>query len=220
MKITAISDTHTKHQEITRDLKGGDVLIHSGDFMSSGYNKYEIMLFLDWFNDQNYKHKIFIAGNHDRLFESSPELCNEILENFPDVIYLQDSAVVIDDIKFYGLPWTPEFMGWAFPLPLDDDSVAISHMNKIHNDTDVLITHGPGYMLRDHIPFKGHVGCKHLAKRINELNLRYHIFGHIHESYGGMIAKNGKTAHLNVSVLNGHYNYTNKPVDLEIDNDT
>jgi len=219
MKITAISDTHTKHNEVTPDLTGGDVLIHCGDFMSSGYSKHEIMFFVEWLNEQDYKHKIFIAGNHDRLFESSPNLCNEILEDYPDIIYLQDSEVVIDGVKFYGTPWTPEFCGWAFALPLYDINNAVQRFSKIPEDTDVLISHGPAYMIRDYIQGKN-VGCRHLGNRINEVKPQYHVFGHIHEGYGGMVAKNDKTVHLNVAVLNGHYNYTNKPVDFEIDNDT
>jgi predicted phosphodiesterase len=37
MKITFISDTHTKHEEIHKDLPGGDLIIHAGDLMNSGY---------------------------------------------------------------------------------------------------------------------------------------------------------------------------------------
>ena len=72
-KITFISDTHGKHHEITDDLSGGDILIHAGDIMNSGRHKEEALSFLEWFNSlDNYKHKIFIAGNHDRLFENIP----------------------------------------------------------------------------------------------------------------------------------------------------
>ena len=67
MIIHAISDTHTKHREL--NLPGGEVLIHAGDFMSSGYGLDDAIDFLNWFNNQKYKHKIFIAGNHDRIFE-------------------------------------------------------------------------------------------------------------------------------------------------------
>ena len=37
MKITFISDTHGKHHLLNKDLPGGDILIHAGDFMNSGY---------------------------------------------------------------------------------------------------------------------------------------------------------------------------------------
>jgi predicted phosphodiesterase len=44
--ITFISDTHTKHQYCENDLPGGDILIHAGDFMNSGYHKKEVIEFL------------------------------------------------------------------------------------------------------------------------------------------------------------------------------
>jgi predicted phosphodiesterase len=37
MKITFISDTHSKHHQITKDLDGGDLLIHAGDISTMGY---------------------------------------------------------------------------------------------------------------------------------------------------------------------------------------
>ena len=64
MKITFISDTHNKHNQVTSLLPGGDVIIHAGDVSSMGY-KHELQQFLKWFNNlDNYTHKIFIAGNN------------------------------------------------------------------------------------------------------------------------------------------------------------
>ena len=74
MRITLISDTHTKHHEVTNDLPGGDLLIHAGDIMNSGRNPGDITSFCKWFDGlDQYDHKIFIAGNHDRMFEDFPE---------------------------------------------------------------------------------------------------------------------------------------------------
>ena len=42
IRITFISDTHTKHELCEMDLPGGDILIHSGDFMSTGYYLNEV----------------------------------------------------------------------------------------------------------------------------------------------------------------------------------
>jgi predicted phosphodiesterase len=39
MKVTLISDTHTKHRNCELDLPGGDLFIHAGDFMNSGYEE-------------------------------------------------------------------------------------------------------------------------------------------------------------------------------------
>ena len=50
MIITLISDTHAKHNQVTKDLPGGDLLIHAGDFMSSGYEFTEAENFFKWFD--------------------------------------------------------------------------------------------------------------------------------------------------------------------------
>jgi predicted phosphodiesterase len=44
MRITVLSDTHTRHGLIPySDLPGGDLLLHAGDIMNSGYNKNDII---------------------------------------------------------------------------------------------------------------------------------------------------------------------------------
>jgi predicted phosphodiesterase len=72
MKITFISDTHTKHEEIHKDLPGGDLIIHAGDFMNSGYEPQDVASFVNWYSSlltMDYKHRVFIAGNHDRCLK-------------------------------------------------------------------------------------------------------------------------------------------------------
>jgi predicted MPP superfamily phosphohydrolase len=69
-KITHISDTHNKHNQLNGLLPGGDLLIHSGDISSLGRQS-EVERFVKWFNGiDNYTYKIFIAGNHDMSFDS------------------------------------------------------------------------------------------------------------------------------------------------------
>ena len=66
--ITFISDTHSRHNELTNDLKGGWMIIHAGDVSNRGETT-DINEFTEWFGNLPYKHKIFIAGNHDFGFE-------------------------------------------------------------------------------------------------------------------------------------------------------
>jgi Icc-related predicted phosphoesterase len=69
-RITHISDTHNKHNQLNNKLIGGDLLIHSGDFSSLGRRK-EVESFIKWYNAiDNYTNKVFIAGNHDLSFDS------------------------------------------------------------------------------------------------------------------------------------------------------
>ena len=111
MKITLISDTHAKHNMVGKDLPGGDLLIHAGDFMNSGYNPMEAMQFFKWFDEiDNYDTKVFIAGNHDRYMQDKPEEAKGLLTGYKTIDYLRDDWMSKyinedDDIKIYGSPW-------------------------------------------------------------------------------------------------------------------
>ena len=220
MKITLISDTHTKHQNLNSDLPGGDILIHSGDFMNSGYDKSDVTDFFDWFSSiKGYDKKIFIAGNHDRILENDPTWSTLTIKDYPNLIYLQDEGYSIYDIegdssvKLYGSPWQPEFNGWAFNLPRNGE-VMKAKWDAIPKGTDILITHGPPFGYLD-IPGGQsiRVGCEMLRYRVDELKPKIHVFGHVHGGYGYYF--NGHTHFFNASVLNERYKYTNKPFTFE-----
>ena len=68
MRITHISDTPNKHNQLNGKLPGGQLLIHSGDISSLG-REYEVESFIKWFGKQDYTHKVFVAGNHDMSFD-------------------------------------------------------------------------------------------------------------------------------------------------------
>lgn len=204
LKIILISDTHTKHRI---PLPEGDMIIHAGDVCSHG-TIYEVEIFLKWFSLLPYKYKIFIAGNHCFPFEREPERVTELLKQYPDIIYLEESGVEIEGTKIWGSPWTPEFFDWAFNYPREQ---AAKCWDKIPLDTNILITHGPPYGIMDDVGSTrynpdSHVGCKVLLDKINELkDLRLHVFGHIHCGRG--ILEVGKTTFCNASILNDDYQY-------------
>lgn len=220
MKITLISDTHTKHSLITKDLPGGDILIHSGDFMNSGYIEKDIIEFCKWFDEiEGYNHKIFIAGNHDRLFENKPEQVKEILSYYPEIYYLQDSFIEVNNVKIYGSPWQPEFYNWAFNLPKNGPEL-INKWDLIPDDTDILITHGPAYGTLDTVAGRmyDNLGCELLEKRIKKVNPMIHTCGHIHSGYGYEFKDN--THYFNASILDESYSYTQKPITFYWDKET
>ena len=137
MKIVAISDTHGLHQQV--QLPKGDLLLHSGDVAKRG-SKQEIVAFLNWFSQQDFQYKIFIAGNHDFYFEETPvaTIADLIPEN---VIYLNDSGVTIEGIHIWGSPVQPRFFNWAFNR--DRGADIDQHWQLIPENTDILLTHGP-----------------------------------------------------------------------------
>ena len=215
MRITFISDTHTKHRHVEDDLPGGDLLIHAGDIMNSGYDENDIWEFLQWFENQDqYKSQVFIAGNHDRLFENNFDKVKNILIEYPYISYLWDNALTYvneeanESCKLYGSPWQPEFYHWAFNLPRNGEDLREKWF-WIPKDTDILVTHGPPFGHCDEAPYGGHVGCELLRERVDEFPPKIHVFGHIHAGYGYKF-HNG-THFFNASVLNERYNYENKP---------
>ena len=235
MKITLISDTHTKQNRIVTnkslrnsnqplDLPGGDILIHAGDFMDSGYNATEAMEFFRWFDEiDNYDTKVFIAGNHDRWLQDKPEDARGILTGYKTIDYLQDDRLDLWDnddqqIVIYGSPWQPEFYNWAFNLPRNGEEMK-ARWDAIPADTDILVTHGPPYGYLD-IPGGRsiRVGCEMLRHRVDEIRPKIHVFGHIHGSYGHYY--NGHTHFFNASVLNERYDYANLPFTFEWNPDT
>lgn len=229
MRITFISDTHSKHNLITKDLLGGNLLIHAGDISSMGY-KQEIQDFCKWFDSlNNYDFKMFIAGNHDWGFIDReaffvhrsvliPKPTEEILNSYKNIDYLRDSSQEIQigdnpSIKIYGSPWQPEFFDWAFNLKKNGSELK-QRWGDIPNDVDILITHGPAYGYVDKVIGRtDNLGCELLRDRIKEIKPKIHVCGHIHSGYGYVF--DGNTHYINASVLNEQYKYNNKPLTVE-----
>lgn len=220
MRITFISDTHTKHRELNGQLPGGTLLLHAGDLMNSGRDPRDIYDFCSWFEKQDYTHKIFIAGNHDRMFETQPDEVMQIIHNYDDIFYLEDQSITIEGTKIYGSPWQPEFYNWAFNLPRRGQELE-NTWKAIPEDTDILITHGPpqGHLDISGAPYyEGDLGCELLRVRVDEIKPKIHVFGHIHGSYGYKF-HNG-THFINAAVLTEQYEQLNQPLTVDWDPET
>jgi Icc-related predicted phosphoesterase len=78
MKILFLSDTHAQHRSL-QNLPDTDILIHGGDVSRrkgekpSEKSEHDVLDFIEWFCSLDYKHKIFIAGNHDVYFANKTE---------------------------------------------------------------------------------------------------------------------------------------------------
>lgn len=202
MRIIHISDTHSKHNRLG-ELPAADILVHSGDFTWAG-SEQEAYDFLNWLCDLPYKHKIFIAGNHDDCMYGAGTI-----EGLPEnVHYLCNSSITIDGLKFYGVPM---FMQDCI------DGIYDKLFQSIPEDTDVLISHQPPRIICDWAD-SGNNPTRHgdpiLAERVSKLNFKYHLFGHEHDANGTI--KIGKTIFSNASILNNEYNIVNKARLFEI----
>ena len=243
IRLGFFSDTHTKHIEWKKRFDSGefndkwselDILFFTGDCSSRG-SKYEVDDFLSWFNQQPAKHKVMISGNHDFFFDyeyrkkQSSEVI-ELLDKYPDIHYLNDSGIELFGINIWGSPIQPEFYNWAFNRKrntiIDADGTEKNmgylvggidqHWNKIPENTDILIVHGPPYghgdLLSKRHQRRGEntrVGCVDLKKRIDIVRPKIVAFGHIHEGYGESIEND--ILYINCSSLNEEYSPVNPP---------
>jgi predicted phosphodiesterase len=219
MKIIALSDTHGRHFGL--NVPDGDVVVHCGDFCSHG-NIADANSFINWFGTLPHRYKIFIAGNHDWLFEKEPWAVKMMMANAPKgMYYLEDSSVEIEGIKFHGSPVQPTFYNWAFNR--DRGEAIKRHWDMIPEGTDVLLTHGPVYGIADEAYKVGknsleHTGCKDLLDATLRIAPKLHLFGHIHYS-GGQTFIGPKTTYANVSVLDESYTVCRAPMIFDIDSD-
>jgi Icc-related predicted phosphoesterase len=234
MKIIAISDTHSKHRELTEDIKKlgpVDVLIHAGDITAKGE--------LSTLNDFNQwclelkrlglvKEIIATFGNHELKdhFKNTPTGLQQ-RESAKDYILLLDEEYVYDGVKFYGCPWTRRFFNWQYMI--DSDNQAHEIYKKIPKDVDVLIVHGPPYGILDEVSRLQwsaeagctvsaieYTGCKTIIEYIEKIQPMYYICGHIHEQYGLLNKSSSQTKFINASSLDDKYQYTHKPIVFEL----
>jgi len=239
VRLVCISDTHNVHEGM--DIPYGDVLIHTGDATVHGTPQ-EVDRFLGWFAAQPHRSKILCAGNHDWFYQREPEAVQRLLLQHQapwpapgrGIIYLEDSGVEIDGIKFWGSPWQAWPKDWAFTK----GGEGLRHVRGlIPLDTDVVITHGPPHGILDQIkacppgeeqtPEHMHLGCEELKIRLAAVQPKASIFGHVHSGYGvahrgthafpGVQSQSKTTTYINASNCAGEkYVLANRPIVVDL----
>jgi predicted phosphohydrolase len=186
VRIVAVSDTHTFEDDLGT-LPDGDVFVHAGDMLRQGTLE-ELASVAAWIRSLPHRHKVIVAGNHDGCFQHDRAAAIALLGD--GVTYLEDGGVVIEDLRFYGSPWQPEYNDWAFNLPRG--AALAAKWALIPNGVDVLITHAPPEGIGDRSGVGGRHGDRDLLEAVLRVRPRVHLFGHIHED-GGVVMRDGVT---------------------------
>lgn len=113
MKLKLASDLHIEHWKSTPNLESGEVLVLAGDVISAKYlktNGENKQIALKFFEEcsQNFKHIIYIEGNHSfygcRYETTFDDVKSVLPKNF---IHLENDKVKIGDYWFVGaVMWT------------------------------------------------------------------------------------------------------------------
>jgi len=183
MNIWHISDTHSYHN-LLKVPDNIDIVIHSGDcsnYRDPYRNEGEVRDFITWYSKLPIKHKIYVAGNHDTSIEKG--LITK--DNFESVgiTYLESEMIIIDNIKIYGSPITPNYGDWAFMKARHKLDAVWAQIPKV----DVLVVHGPpkgildlSYAVNGELEY---CGCKSLRNHVlNRINPKLFLSGHIHNN--------------------------------------
>lgn len=209
MRLVCVSDVHFYPMP---KLPRGDVLIVAGDLTSSGTFG-QLAECGKWLRDQPFDCKLVIAGNHDFLFEKDYNLARAAIQDgVGGTVYLQDQVFVLDDVVFYGAPWSVKYHFWAFGND-PGKAESIARWDKIPPGVDVLITHGPPKGILDLAPNGYSLGDSDLTARVQALKPRLHVFGHVHHSHG--TAKVGDTLFVNAAICDEQYKHTQEPIVLD-----
>lgn len=213
MIIDCISDLHGYFPK----MLGGDLLVIAGDLTARGSIQ-EYISVLDWIKAQDYRKKVFIAGNHDGFLRDNKIFVKTYLYSTnKDCEYLFDSGTQFEGKRIWGTPWIPlipHASSHCRYFTLGEDNLCTMR-KSIPNNLDVLICHGPPKTILDKTKLGEHVGCQYLKEAIREKKPRVLIFGHIHEC-GEQILEVGDTVCVNCSIVNEYYQHKFLPLRIEI----
>ena len=233
IRFVCISDTHNKTDNYHERIPDGDVLIHAGDFTATSADD-EIVHFTNFLGKIAHKftHVVVIAGNHEISFDpltwnkggpmvaafkawmgrnplsgrSNPEKSKQLLSN---CTYLENETIQLYGINIYGSPTTPTHHDLGFNKSRGED--ILNEWNRIPNDTDILITHGPPLGIGDLCTSGYRAGCAELLSTVlDRVHPKFHVFGHIHEDAG--VFKCGGTTFVNPASCDKKYRCVQDPV--------
>jgi Icc-related predicted phosphoesterase len=220
MKICCISDTHGAHRKLT--IPECDILVHAGDFSNIGIWKH-VDDFFSWLDEQPAKHIVLIAGNHDISFDlhyrgryfadnrPSAALKKQALVKCKRLFYLENTSATIGGLKWFGSPFSLPFFDWAFMLEEQQLSAGYWRMPK---KVDVIISHTPPFGCLDKNKQGIHCGSKSLRKRVEVLQPKLVICGHIHEDRN--IASINETTVINASIWDHIHSRLHEPVIVDV----
>lgn len=186
IRVVCISDSHTQ----TRDIPGGDLLIHAGDLCNTG-SVAELQRQIEWLGSLPHTHKVVIAGNHDAYLDprsrktlGKAEVAGGV--DWKSLHYLQHRSVRLSfpdcggrSLCIYGAPQVPALGGHehAFQYARGQDAWT----ETVPSDADILVTHTPP---KWHLDLPAGLGCEWLLRECRRVRPRLHVCGHVHADRG------------------------------------
>ena len=129
---------------------------------------------------------------------------------------LVDEMTEWNGLRIYGLPWQKRFFDWEFNL----DEPELSQKYEAIPSCDIIVSHGPPYMMGDWSPFGGeYTGNIMFRDYIYKHRPSLVVYGHIHEGYGRYDVEGGcagRSIVANVSHVDARYRPVNAVMEFEL----
>jgi Icc-related predicted phosphoesterase len=196
LTLACVSDTHGARPHVPP----ADVLIHAGDLTRVGTLP-EIRDAAAWLASLPHPHKVVVAGNHDFALDAAlrgadARAAARCAIEEAGCVYLDGETATVAGLSVHGEARTPRFYDWAFMYDRESD-VARGVWDRVPAGIDVLVSHGPAQEILDTTYAGIRAGCEVLARELERIRPRVHVFGHIHEAHGAM--QRGATLHVNAA---------------------
>lgn len=201
LKLIATSDTHFPITKAEM-FPAGDILVIAGDVLYAG-NINEWYPFLESLalpHIQQYKHKLFVPGNHDIFFQHYAGPCMQEMRKLGvHCLTPTGPTTEIEGVRFGGCPFVTNLPNWAYNS--DEDSIW-GYLESLRR-VDVMISHSPPRGVLDS-DGRGNYGTGAMRKYLAHYEPEVLICGHVHEQ-GGLQTVVGRTHVYNVSMCNSAY---------------
>lgn len=222
MRIIATSDTHFPFTMEQFPILGeGDVFIHAGDLMYSGYPD-------EWpgvkasLGALPQRDKFFVPGNHDlhvKVYEGPA--CAQLRKDaktFVGGVRGRDIIKLPNGMNMLMLPYVTGLDGWAYNVAED---WLLEHIRAVTEGIEiaVVVSHSPPLYMMDKAAEHEHYGAAAYNKwfyerrEVDKTPLIW-ICGHIHENYGHKMIDD---CHFyNVAMCDRSYEQVNEPMVIDL----
>jgi predicted phosphodiesterase len=239
VKIQLVSDVHLEFgHKVVLDNAGADVLVLAGDICSARHLvkpddefmplPIERKNALNFFKDcsEKFNHVVYIMGNHEHYkhtFNDTAKVLRECLFGLPNIHFLDNEDVVLDDVKFIGATlWTDNNKG----CPVTENKLQFGmndfRLIKYKDDKGNYFKFDPRLAAREHLQSKKRIGIATFSD-LPCVVVTHHApsFKSIHPMYANDTYMNGGYAS-DLEYLMGDnvklwvHGHTHKPFDYEV----
>lgn len=223
MRICAMSDMHGQYDF---EVKPCDMVLICGDIVPLRIQNYSKdseewfkTFFIPWCNNLPCEKVVFIAGNHDFLFQRHEDRVRMALEGQDKIVYLNCEYYEYKGKIIYGTPWCKPFGNWAFMETIDKSEERYKDVEHFN----ILMSHDASYGISDVLLQKDcwwadgtHIGNHALRNLVDKVKPQLALAGHLHS------CQHEKTMHGNtevycVSLLNENYEMVYEPLYIDLE---